>query len=116
MKRAEAKQYAVAALEQVRLLDRAHHRPADLSGGQRQRVAIARALVGAPRAILADEPTGALDPDNASHAADLLLAAVRERGATLVLVTHDMDLAARCNRCVEIRHGVLREATLRHGT
>jgi putative ABC transport system ATP-binding protein len=111
MMRAEAREHAIASLEQVQLLDRIYHKPADMSGGQRQRVAIARALVGEPRIILADEPTGSLDPENALLVSELLLSATVERGATLVLVTHDLGLAARCNRCMEIRHGVLREVT-----
>jgi putative ABC transport system ATP-binding protein len=86
----------------------AHERdriPDELSGGQRQRVALARALVHGPRLLVADEPTGSLDPTNAQAVVDLLLAAQRETGATLVLVTHEAAVAKRLDRVVPMRDG-----------
>ncbi|MEY2514556.1 MAG: putative transport system ATP-binding protein [bacterium] len=87
--------------------DQADKLPDQLSGGQRQRVAVARALVHRPRVILADEPTGSLDADNSATIVDLLLAARRDTGATLVVVTHDADVAARMDRTVALRDGRL---------
>ncbi len=83
--------------------------PDQLSGGQRQRVAVARAIVHRPRVIVADEPTGSLDPDNAMAVVDLLLEAQRATGATLVLVTHEEAVAARLERTVALRDGRLAE-------
>lgn len=96
-------------LEQVGLAERAHHRPADLSGGQRQRVAIARALVGNPSVILADEPTGNLDSGTAQDIMNLLLALNREQQVTLVIVTHDPQIAERLERKILVRNGVMQE-------
>ena len=79
--------------------------PDQLSGGQRQRVAVARALIHRPRVILADEPTGSLDADNSAAVIDVLLAAQREAGATLVVVTHDPVVARRLDRTLSLRDG-----------
>jgi putative ABC transport system ATP-binding protein len=96
---------AETVLERVGLAHRIDNLPHALSGGERQRVAIARAIVNAPRLLLADEPTGNLDSANTDAVADLLFNLQRDTGMTLVLVTHDEHLAARCRRCVRIRDG-----------
>jgi predicted ABC-type transport system involved in lysophospholipase L1 biosynthesis ATPase subunit len=94
------------ALEAVGLGARLHHRPAQMSGGESQRVAVARALVNRPRVILADEPTGNLDSQTARQVMALILDHVREQAATLVLVTHDEELAASCtDRVVRLVDG-----------
>ncbi|KTC52218.1 ABC transporter ATP-binding protein [Pseudomonas fluorescens ABAC62] len=107
--RNESVDHALRMLEQVGLADRAHHRPADLSGGQRQRVAIARALVGKPSVILADEPTGNLDSSTAQDIMDLLLTLNREQQVTLIIVTHDAQIAERLTRKILVHNGVVRE-------
>ncbi len=103
--RDDAFERARAVLAQVGLGERLSHYPAQLSGGEQQRVAIARALAIEPSILIADEPTGNLDGATGREIADLLLAAVAERGTTLVLVTHDVELAARCDRTVRIAEG-----------
>lgn len=95
-------------LAQVRLQDRMHHLPAELSGGQRQRVALARALVGEPRLLLADEPTGSLDSMTARDVMTLLEDLNQRLGVTVLMVTHDRDLAARCPRRIELLDGQVR--------
>jgi putative ABC transport system ATP-binding protein len=94
-------------LAKLGLAGEADKLPDQLSGGQRQRVAVARALIHRPRVILADEPTGSLDADSSGAVIDLLLAAQKEAGATLVIVTHDLDVAARLARTVSLRDGRL---------
>lgn len=97
----------MSALEQLELGDKAGNKAVDLSGGQKQRVVIARALVNNPRVIFADEPTGNLDSGTGRVVEEILFALNREHGITLVIVTHDDDLAARCDRRIHIRDGVI---------
>lgn len=106
----EAFERAEAELQAVGLGHRLHHYPAQLSGGEQQRVAIARAIVPNPAILVADEPTGNLDENTGGSIIDLLFALKRDRGATLVLVTHDLNLARLCDRMVRLRSGQV-EAT-----
>jgi putative ABC transport system ATP-binding protein len=108
----EADAFAIAAreLDAVGLGERTRHYPGQLSGGEQQRVAIARALAPSPAILIADEPTGNLDQATGRQVADLLFAKARERGMTLVLVTHDPALAARCQRQIAIRAGRIESA------
>ena len=92
-------------LQSVGLGERLSHYPGQLSGGEQQRVAIARALAPSPKLLIADEPTGNLDTDTGRQIADLLFAKRAERGTTLLLVTHDAALAARCSRQIHVRSG-----------
>ena len=104
-----AAQRAQSLLDEVGLHDRAHHYPSQLSGGEQQRIAIARAFANEPPILLADEPTGNLDSRNGNHIFDLLLNLNRERGTTLLLVTHDQQLAALAHRRVMLRDGKVAE-------
>ncbi|MCB1765938.1 MAG: ABC transporter ATP-binding protein [Candidatus Competibacteraceae bacterium] len=106
---ADARQQALELLERVGLQARARHYPSQLSGGEQQRVAIARAFAGRPDVLFADEPTGNLDQKTGHRIIELLFALNREQGATLVLVTHDQELAAYCDRVLELDDGRMRE-------
>ncbi|MFP5262749.1 MAG: ABC transporter ATP-binding protein [Blastocatellia bacterium] len=101
----DARERAARLLEDVDLVARAHHYPSQLSGGEQQRVAIARAFSNGPSILLADEPTGNLDSRNGRHVLDLMVDMNRKRKATLVLVTHDHELAARADRRIALRDG-----------
>jgi lipoprotein-releasing system ATP-binding protein len=103
----EARAAALALLQRVGLDKRAEHLPSELSGGERQRVAIARALVSQPKALLADEPTGNLDADNARNVMQILLACTQEQGAALILVTHATELAGLCQKQYHLQSGRL---------
>jgi len=105
--KASAEADAIELLERVGLGERLHHYPRQLSGGEQQRVAIARAFVTQPKILFADEPTGNLDKKTSAHIIELLFEMNREKNTTLVIVTHDDNLAQKCDRCLLLENGVL---------
>jgi lipoprotein-releasing system ATP-binding protein len=107
--RPEARSRATDLLSYLGLGERLTHRPAELSGGEQQRVAIARAVANVPRLLLADEPTGNLDPRTSDHVFQALSQLIQQSGLTVVLATHNMDIAARMDRRVTIRDGQIAE-------
>ncbi|MEE4245182.1 MAG: ABC transporter ATP-binding protein [Kangiellaceae bacterium] len=106
-----AQQKAQELLEQVGLKDRVDHYPNQMSGGEQQRVAIARAFAAEPSILFADEPTGNLDTETGQHVADLLFDLNKSKGTSLILVTHDLKLANRCDRIIELSAGQLKTDT-----
>jgi lipoprotein-releasing system ATP-binding protein len=109
LSRREARSRAAELLSYLGLKERLTHRPAELSGGEQQRVAIARAVANAPRLLLADEPTGNLDPRTSDHVFNALSQLIKQSGLTVVLATHNMEIAARMDRRVTIRDGLVAE-------
>ena len=107
MKATERRDRAMAALEAVGLTDRAEHHPSQLSGGQQQRVAIARALVTQPSLLLADEPTGNLDTSTSHEVMEIFARLRNDRGITIVVITHERDIAAYGTRTVDFRDGLI---------
>lgn len=105
VKRNVAREHAYPLLERFNLADRARHKPSELSGGECQRVAVARAIIGKPDILLADEPTGNLDRANSHMLTDMLLELGKEEGATIVIVTHDRDIAARTGKTITLIDG-----------
>ncbi|WP_304517734.1 ABC transporter ATP-binding protein [Cecembia rubra] len=110
-KRKDAQEKAAALLEKVGLGDRLTHYPTQLSGGEQQRVSIARAFANEPKILFADEPTGNLDTETGDMIEDLIFELNKEQGTTLVLVTHDPELAKRTNRIIQIKGGRIQEDT-----
>jgi len=102
-----ARKTALALLDKVGLADRSHHYPLQLSGGEQQRVSIARAFSNSPRILFADEPTGNLDAETGEKVENLLFELNRDAGTTLVLVTHDLELAAKTSRIVRMKNGAI---------
>ncbi|MGD1822637.1 MAG: ABC transporter ATP-binding protein [Pleomorphochaeta sp.] len=104
-----AKDRAIYLLDEIGLTNRINHKPSQLSGGEKQRIALARALSINPKVIFADEPTGSLDEENAQYVEDLLLNLVDKESVTLILVTHNLSFASRCDRVVKLTHGRINE-------
>ncbi|TAL29407.1 MAG: ABC transporter ATP-binding protein [Spirochaetes bacterium] len=104
-RRREARARALEVIDRFGMRDRAHHKPAELSGGESQRIAVARAIVGGPDIILADEPTGSLDRENSRRLTQILFDLGRERGTTIVVVTHDREIASMTERTITLVDG-----------
>lgn len=103
----DVEEKAIELLDKVGLKDRITHYPAQLSGGEQQRVGLARAFIHKPDILFADEPTGNLDGDTGAQIEDLLFELNRDEGTTLIIVTHDRELAAKCNRIIELKNGII---------
>ncbi|MEP0004527.1 MAG: ABC transporter ATP-binding protein [Balneola sp.] len=101
----KVRERAIELLEEVGLGERSHHYPTQLSGGEQQRVAVARAFINNPKILFADEPTGNLDSETGEHIENLIFDLNRKQGTTLVLVTHDLDLADKCDRVIKLKNG-----------
>ncbi len=104
---------ALELLKEVGLEDRSHHYPTQLSGGEQQRVAIARAFINEPKILFADEPTGNLDSETGAHIEELIFNLNTQLGTTLILVTHDLELANKCSRIIKLKNGQLDSDTLK---
>ena len=113
LSRAEAEERASQLLDSLGIAERGDHRPAQLSGGEQQRVAIARAVANGPRLLLADEPTGNLDPPTAERVFEQLLSLVRQSGVAALIATHNLELAARMDRTLRLKEGLLVEEQVR---
>ncbi len=103
----DVRERALQLLKEVGLGNRSHHYPTQLSGGEQQRVAVARAFINQPKILFADEPTGNLDSETGSHIERLIFDLNEKEGTTLVLVTHDPELAKKCDRIIQIKNGVI---------
>lgn len=110
VKSLSAKDRAAYLLERLGLSERFTHRPSQLSGGEQQRVAIARALANSPKLLLADEPTGNLDPQTADNVCNLLLSMAKDEGVAAIIATHNPDIASRLNKTIHMNQGLLGEA------
>lgn len=111
----EVRERARELLESVGLGDRTHHYPTQLSGGEQQRVAVARAFINEPKILFADEPTGNLDTETGEHIEDLIFELNEKQGTTLVLVTHDLELAKKCDRIIKLKNGqVFEDSAVEH--
>jgi putative ABC transport system ATP-binding protein len=108
----EVRERAFELLESVGLGDRTHHYPAQLSGGEQQRVAIARAFINEPKILFADEPTGNLDSETGDYIENLIFDLNEKKGTTLVLVTHDLELARKCDRIIKLKSGQVFEDSI----
>ncbi|HCT55237.1 MAG TPA: ABC transporter, partial [Balneola sp.] len=101
----KVRERALELLNEVGLGERSHHYPTQLSGGEQQRVAVARAFINNPKILFADEPTGNLDSETGEHIENLIFDLNRKEGTTLVLVTHDLELAEKCDRVIKLKNG-----------
>jgi len=108
----EVRKYALELLDEVGLSERSHHYPSQLSGGEQQRVAIARAFINEPKILFADEPTGNLDSETGAHIEHLIFDLNERLGTTLIMVTHDMELAQKCSRIIKLKNGSVEEDSM----
>jgi len=108
----EVRKYALELLDEVGLSERSHHYPSQLSGGEQQQVAIARAFINKPKILFADEPTGNLDSETGAHIEHLIFDLNERLGTTLIMVTHDMELAQKCSRIIKLKNGSVEEDSM----